>query len=63
MGEEAGSLDEVVFGRYRLRTLIGQGGMGNVYRAHGTVIGRNVANKMLPPELGADRELSAAISA
>jgi serine/threonine protein kinase, bacterial len=46
----------VAFGRHRLLSVIGQGGMGTVCKAHDTVIGRGMAVKVLPTELGADRE-------
>jgi Protein kinase domain len=42
------------FGPYELRTLIGAGGMGEVYRAYDTRRGRIVALKLLRPELAAD---------
>ncbi|ORW93934.1 protein kinase [Mycobacterium sp. IEC1808] len=42
------------FGPYELRSLIGAGGMGEVYRAYDTRKGRMVALKLLRPELAAD---------
>jgi serine/threonine protein kinase len=42
------------FGPYELRSLIGAGGMGEVYRAYDTVKDRVVAVKLLRPEFAAD---------
>jgi serine/threonine protein kinase/Tol biopolymer transport system component len=44
------------FGPYRIDGLIGSGGMGDVYRAHDTVLGRDVAIKMLPDAFKDDPE-------
>jgi serine/threonine-protein kinase len=42
------------FGPYELQSLIGMGGMGEVYRAYDTVRERMVAIKVLRPDLAAD---------
>ena len=39
------------FGNYEVVALIGAGGMGEVYRAHDTKLNRDVALKVLLPDL------------
>ena len=49
-------LPGVRLGVYQVVSAIGAGGMGEVYRAHDTALGRDVAIKILPDTFAADAE-------
>ena len=56
---ETMSLDSgAKLGRYEIRSKLGEGGMGEVYRAFDPKINREVAIKILPPALSADKDES-----
>jgi eukaryotic-like serine/threonine-protein kinase len=52
----SGLTGKVLAERYRLVEVLGQGGMGCVYRAEHLTIGKQLAVKVLPPDLAAEAE-------
>lgn len=62
VGSDSAMITGVVgtrLGPYRVESLLGRGGMGEVYRATDTVLGRQVAIKVLPASFAADSERGA----
>ena len=51
------SLDQTTLGPYRIVSKIGEGGMGAVYLAEHTLLGRRAAIKVLLPALSSQREV------
>jgi len=51
-------IGSVLDGRYKIEAVLGSGGMGRVYRAEHTKIGRSVAIKVLHQDLTRNREAS-----
>ena len=56
VGDDAQSLVGKSISHYQIISLVGKGGMGEVYRARDTKLDRTVALKILPEEMSADAE-------
>ena len=52
-------IGRVIADRFRVDAVLGEGGMGAVLRCHHLGLGRDVAVKVLRPELGDDAEITA----
>jgi eukaryotic-like serine/threonine-protein kinase len=50
-------LQRIVEGKYRIEKLLGKGGMGAVFLAHDLTLEREVAIKVLPPDVAQDEQV------
>jgi eukaryotic-like serine/threonine-protein kinase len=50
-------LQRVIEGKYRIEKLLGKGGMGAVFLAHDLTLEREVAIKVLPPDVAQDEQV------
>ena len=50
-------IGQVLDGRYRIETVLGEGGMGLVYKAVHTTLGKPLAIKVLRPEVSKNEEI------
>ena len=56
LGQKPATLIGQSIAHYKILSLLGRGGMAEVYLAHDTKLGRNVALKLLPKSLNADED-------
>ena len=50
-------LQRIIEGKYRIERLLGKGGMGQVFLAHDLTLEREVAIKVLPPDVAQDEQV------